>query len=155
MNPIIKKIVQLGIITDDRDAMVKKYNDEYGIGPWFLYTFPNGNKLGVCDALNIQLEVVEPAEGTYQREWLNIHGPGIQHIATNVNPDYLPTKQRLIDGGNNLLWTSKDPTGSECSFINGNKNLGMTFELYDREEGWQPPTPNAVYPPDAVFTYKP
>ncbi len=66
--PAIEKILQISIIVDDLGAYVKRWNDDYGIGPWTLMNFNEstldkqriegkdtkwGIKMALCDALNI------------------------------------------------------------------------------------------------------
>ena len=40
--PVYTNILQIAVVVKDCDATVKKYADDYGIGPWSIYEFnPN------------------------------------------------------------------------------------------------------------------
>ncbi len=39
MELLLKDVLQVAIVVKDCDTMVKKYADEYGIGPWIIYEF--------------------------------------------------------------------------------------------------------------------
>ena len=38
-DPVFTQTMQIGIVVRDLDATMRKYVDEYGIGPWKIYEF--------------------------------------------------------------------------------------------------------------------
>lgn len=71
------KVLQIGIVVDDLKAYLKRYVDDYGIGPWNIYHFNknsvkemtiNGEKndfdikLALCNYYNVQIELIEPID---------------------------------------------------------------------------------------------
>ena len=155
MEPVIKEIAQILIITEDLEAAVKRYYDELGIGPWYFYQFgPNGNKLAVCDALNIQLELLQPDPSKPQHQWLEKHGQSIQQIVFNPNVEYIQAKQALQKMGGIVTNCSKDGSGAENVFFDMTQTLGFRVEMHDRNGEWAPPPPDRIYPEGAVFQQK-
>ena len=41
--PIFTETMQIGMVVRDLDATLRKYVDDYGIGPWEVYEFNPGN----------------------------------------------------------------------------------------------------------------
>jgi len=71
--PIFTEVLQIGIVVDDLDAYMKRYHDDYGIGPWLVYDFNKETvrnmtirgekvdyymKIALCDAHNVQWELL-------------------------------------------------------------------------------------------------
>ena len=42
-DPVFTQTMQIGIVVRDLGATMRKYVDEYGIGPWKIYEFNPGN----------------------------------------------------------------------------------------------------------------
>ncbi len=47
MKPLFPKIGQISMIVDDALACAKRWNDEYGIGPWHFLHFNEENMTGM------------------------------------------------------------------------------------------------------------
>ena len=71
---VFDKVTQISVVVDDIYAYIKRYNDDYGIGPWIILHFDKENtnnmvirgqrknfaiKLALCDCLNIQWELIQ------------------------------------------------------------------------------------------------
>jgi methylmalonyl-CoA/ethylmalonyl-CoA epimerase len=41
--PVVNETLQLGIVVRDLEATMRRYVDDYGIGPWEVYEFNAGN----------------------------------------------------------------------------------------------------------------
>ena len=41
--PVFTQTMQIGIVVRDLDATIRKYVDEYGIGPWKVFEFNSGD----------------------------------------------------------------------------------------------------------------
>src|ERR1039457_4483835 len=96
-DPVFTQTMQIGIVVRDLDATMRKYVDEYGIGPWKIYEFNPGNakdlreygqpvkrswRLAVAMVGQLQWELIEPLddESIYAR-FLAEKGGGVPRIA--------------------------------------------------------------------------
>jgi hypothetical protein len=94
-DPVFTQTVQIGIVVRDLDAAMRKYVDDYGIGPWKIYEFNPGNakdlreygqpvkrswRLAIAMVGQLQWELIEPLdnEGIYAR-FLAEKGGGVHH----------------------------------------------------------------------------
>ena len=167
--PAIKKILQLSMIVDDLDAYIRRWNDDYGIGPWTILEFtektmhelriqevpePWGMRMAMCDALNIQLELIQPLYGeTDYMIFLREHGPGLHHMAIEPAGGFeawcagLKARGKLhfILGGNELGAKGE----REFEYVDLRDELGSVFETYYDTNGFEPGSANFVgtYPP--------
>lgn len=86
----ISSVDQVAVVVRDLDASVKRYVEEFGIGPWSVYTFsPDwiqgmtfrgkeqgySMRLALADVGGMMYELIEPVQGpnSYQ-EFLDKHG---------------------------------------------------------------------------------
>jgi hypothetical protein len=44
--PVFTETLQLGVVVRDLEATMRRYVDDYGIGPWEVYEFNAGNAEG-------------------------------------------------------------------------------------------------------------
>ena len=147
MQPVFDRILQIAIVTDDLEKMVRTYQDVFGIGPWSFYQFPGSNKLAICDTLNYQLELIEPIrEDDPMGIWLKEHGPSIHHIAVNQTRGFEETRSWMEAAGGQVYKSITDPQGQKNAHINMRASLGCNIEIYDRPADYAPPTPTRVYP---------
>ena len=82
--PVFNETLQLGIVVRDLEATMRRYVDDYGIGPWKVYEFNAGNaedfreygqpverswRLAVAMVGQVQWELIEPLdeESVYAR----------------------------------------------------------------------------------------
>ena len=96
----IGSIDQVAVVVRDLDASMKKYVEEFGIGPWNVYTFSpdwiqmtfRGReqgytmKLALAQVGEMMYELIEPVKGpnTYE-EFLDEHGEGLHHLGYFVD----------------------------------------------------------------------
>ncbi|AHY45872.1 Glyoxalase/Bleomycin resistance protein/Dioxygenase superfamily [Rubrobacter radiotolerans] len=93
---MLRSVDQIAVVVRDLDASMKRYVEEFGIGPWQIYTFgpdlltemtfrgkdqPYRMKLALATVGETMYELIEPVEGpnTYE-EFLNEHGEGLHHF---------------------------------------------------------------------------
>lgn len=166
--PAIDKILQISIILDDLDAYMKRWNDDYGIGPWVRLNFNEntldeqriqeqpakwGIKMALCDALNVQIELIEPVYGdtTYMR-FLKEHGPGLHHLAIAPNGGFEAWKEGLRERGKLSFIIGGNEKGAagerEFEYVDLRDELGVILETYYDTNGFIPgPNPAAgTYP---------
>ncbi len=163
MVPIFKGIKQISIIVDDIEAYIKRYNDDYGIGPWIVMDFNKNNtsdmmvhgkpleysmKLGLCDALNIQLELIQPTDGnSVYAEFLRKNGPGLHHICFETSGSYEDCNAHISAKGNaEIMQKGLDSGGMEFSYRDLTADLGLVVELMNPPDNFISPPPVWEYP---------
>ncbi|MDR3295772.1 MAG: VOC family protein [Clostridiales Family XIII bacterium] len=161
--PLFDKIAQVSIVVDDIRAYIRRYNDEYGIGPWKVLHFTPENTrdmvvagqpegfamyLGLCDSLNIQLELIQPlSENGDYAEFLKKHGPGIHHICLGSADGYEGIQGRLAERGCvDTLLGGMDSGGMAFAYVDLTKELGFIAELVDPPADFVSPPPAFLYP---------
>ena len=88
-------------------------------------------KLAFFDMGQVRLELIEPDETpSTWRDFLNAHGPGIHHIAFNVN-DMEEATARLGEAGIPTVQTGDFPGGC-YAYCDGTARLGAILELLAR-----------------------
>ncbi len=95
---------QVGIIVSNVDEAVRQFGDLLGIKGFNLITYPDASrkdqvfykeeptgfsiKIAFIKLGNLELELIEPLQGkSIYQEFLDTHGPGIQHIRFSVDED--------------------------------------------------------------------
>src|SRR6516165_6591800 len=95
--PAFRETVQIGIVVRNLETTIRRYVDEYGIGPWETHEFAAGNaeelhehgrpvtrswRLATTMVGQVQWELIEPLddESDYAR-FLAEKGEGVHHIA--------------------------------------------------------------------------
>ncbi|MHA1271455.1 MAG: VOC family protein [Candidatus Helarchaeota archaeon] len=140
------KIDQIGIIVNDCEATAKILEKLFGIGPFQIFDrgiddfFYKGkwNKIHIKNALcrmsNLQIElieVVEVIEGTcLQKEFIDMHGPGIHHIGIFV--DDLDEALKLSSKeGINVIQKGKTKGLLNWAYLDTEKLLGFILEFIE------------------------
>lgn len=141
MKAKFKKIYQIGIIVRDVDSCVKRFEEDYGMGPWEVSVMSNelpylkdmtidGKlsdfkiKSGMLKAFGMEIELIEPLSDSAYKEWLDKHGPGIHHVAF-----------ALEDGQyEKLLFDTEKSTGKEPWIRGQAAGIGMDFAYLDLRE---------------------
>lgn len=162
MDPVFSAITQISIIVPDAAAYAKRFTDKYGIGPWTFTDFTDENttertvegkpvpyamRLALCDALNVQLELIQPLDSlsVYAR-FLKEHGPGIHHIAVQPAAGFAATLGELAEKGNPVVQSGRDSGGMQFVYVDMMKDLGLVAEICDPPEDFVPPAPDFTYP---------
>ena len=158
--PVFKSVLQIAVVVKNCDKSVRKYADDYGIGPWNIYEFnPNtvsdmilrGKKvdyamrLALCDIGGVQWEIIEPKDSkSIYAEFLKEHGEGLHHVAFGVD-DYDQTMEFYRDRGHKILqggtWE-----GLTYTYLDSRKDLGVIAEIYKLVPEFKWPEPAARYP---------
>ncbi|HNR13367.1 MAG TPA: VOC family protein [Thermodesulfobacteriota bacterium] len=162
--PIINKILQIGIVVDDIYSYMKRYNDDYGIGPWLIYDFNNdvvGDmrvhgkrsdyviKMAVCRFYDVEFELIEPRDDKSDySDFLKKHGPGVHHIAFDTDDYDVFMKEMSTRGNAEIQGGHYRPKDIDFSYIDMSKDLGFVGEIYKIPEGVAMPVPtDETYPP--------
>lgn len=170
--PLFTTIEQLGFVVKSVKETLKLLCDEYGIGPWLIVRFgPDGKEncipieevvlegedigsyetiVAVCDLPNgVQLELIEPVSGrSLFADYLETHGPGLQHISVSGGSDYDEAIERIAAVGRARGQTAVIDKTEMCAFMDHKDVLGTYLELHKRPEDFALPnvTPE-FYPP--------
>ncbi len=98
---LIESVDQVAVVVRDLDRAMERYTNEFGIGPWSVYTFsPDwiedmtfrgkeqgySMKLALAFVGEMMYELIEPVEGpnSYE-EFLNERGEGLHHLGYFVS----------------------------------------------------------------------
>ncbi|MEM2021573.1 MAG: VOC family protein [Zestosphaera sp.] len=167
VKPIFNETLQIAIVVKDLNEAVKKYYDEYGIGPWAIYEFnpqtvrdmiirdkrvEYAMSLALCYIGRVQWELIEPKdEKSIYAEFLRKHGEGLHHVALGVE-NYDEAMKFFREKGHIVLqggtWF-----GLTYTYLDTEDVLKFIAEIYKVPEGFKWPKPDAVYPPDAKITW--
>ncbi|MGO8819406.1 MAG: VOC family protein [Terriglobia bacterium] len=155
--PAFTQTMQIGIVVRDLDATVRKYADEYGIGPWQRFEFNADNakdfreygqtvkrswRLAVAMVGQVQWEVIEPLddESIYAR-FLAEKGGGVHHIAVAAR-SFDELLAREAKRGRNLP-LSGEFEGVKVAYLDTQRDLGVILEVFKG-------MPNLKQKPDAT-----
>lgn len=158
--PIFTDALQVAIIVRDLDAAMRRYHDEYGVGPWAIFEFnpqtiddmviddapaEYAMRLAVAFIGRLQFELIEPLDDrSIYAQHLADHGEGLHHVALAVD-DYAQAEDTLRSKGHHILMGGNHQ-GVTYAYFSTQAALGFPVELYSAiPKG----TPDAVYPPGA------
>lgn len=163
MKPIFTKVLQVAVVVKDLETAVKKYADEYGIGPWIIYDFnpqtvkdmivrdqrvDYAMRLALCDIGGVQWELIEPKDDkSIYAEFLRNHGEGLHHVAFGVD-NYEEAMKFFREKGHQILQggTWHDFT---YTYLTTEGDLKFIAEIYNPPPDFKWPEPDAVYPAKA------
>jgi methylmalonyl-CoA/ethylmalonyl-CoA epimerase len=156
-DPALTQTMQIGIVVRDLDATMRKYVDDYGIGPWKIYEFNPGNakdlreygqpvqrswRLAVAMVGQLQWELIEPLdnESIYAR-FLAEKGGGVHHIAVAAQSFDKMLAMEAQRGTDLVL--SGEFEGIKVAYLGTERDLGVILEIFSG-------TPNLKKEPDAI-----
>lgn len=159
----LQNATQICVVVRDLNQAMARYWNEFGIGPWQVYTLepptlenatihekpqPYSMILAMAQAGNLQWELIQPLTGpNIYSEFLAQHGEGIHHVAFTVE-DYDKSVETLQKRGVELLMGGSW-RGASYSYMDTEKSLGTIVELVKIPSDFQMPPPEATYPPSA------
>ncbi|MDQ3317153.1 MAG: VOC family protein [Actinomycetota bacterium] len=140
--PVFNEMVQIGIVVRDLEATVRRYEDDYGIGPWEFARIDLGeehnyrehgepaersNRVAVATVGRVMWELIEPLdeEGIWAR-FLAEKGEGVHHVAV-ATPDFDETVARAEREGGVML--SCKHSGVDIAYLDTQRDLGVTIEI--------------------------
>ncbi|MGA2340192.1 MAG: VOC family protein [Terracidiphilus sp.] len=143
-DPAFTKAVQIGIVVRDLDATMRKYVDDYGIGPWQIFEFNPSNaqdlrehgrpaqrswRLAVAMVGQMQWELIEPLdnESIYAR-FLAEKGGGVHHIAVAAQCFDKMLAMEAKRGSELVL--SGEFEGVKVAYLDTERDLGVTLEIF-------------------------
>jgi methylmalonyl-CoA/ethylmalonyl-CoA epimerase len=141
--PVFNQTVQLGIVVRDLEATVRRYENDYGIGPWRFDRIDLGdannyreygrlversNRVAFATVGGVMWELIEPLDedGIYAR-FLAEKGEGVHHVAV-ITPDFDETVAwaERKDG----LMLRCEHSGVDIAYLDTQRDLGVTIEIF-------------------------
>jgi methylmalonyl-CoA/ethylmalonyl-CoA epimerase len=158
----ITSVDQVAVVVRDLDDAMRRYSEEFGIGPWSVYTFtpdwsermtfrgreqPYSMKLALAQLGETMYELIEPLDGpnTYQ-EFLDTHGEGLHHLGFFVED--LDVAIREMQGMGFAILQSGRGIGVDgdggYAYFETDGALGCIVEAIQRPRAM--PDPERIYP---------
>jgi methylmalonyl-CoA/ethylmalonyl-CoA epimerase len=159
-DPVFTETIQIAIVVRDIDATMRRYVEDYGIGPWDVYEFnPDTVKdlredgepverswrLALSQVGQMQWELIQPLdeESIYAR-FLAEKGEGLHHIGVAVE-SYEDTLAALEAKGRSVV-LGGEYGGLNFAYLGTDGDLGVITEIFSGAPGADQ-RPDAVYPP--------
>jgi methylmalonyl-CoA/ethylmalonyl-CoA epimerase len=142
--PAFTQTMQIGIVVRDLDAAMRKYVDDFGIGPWIIYEFGPENakdlheygrpvkrswRLAVAMVGQLQWELIEPLgdDGIYAR-FLAEKGCGVHHIAVAAQ-SFDELLEMAAKRGTDMP-LSGTFEGVKVAYLGTDRDLGVILEIF-------------------------
>ena len=159
---VFTETMQIGIVVRDLDAALRRYVDDYGIGPWQVHEFdpedaedlheygqPVGRsgrgavtRFAIATVGRVMWELIEPLdEESVWARFLAEKGEGVHHIAV-ATPNFDDAVAAQAKRGNDLV-LSGTFSGVKLAYLPTDRDLGVIVEIF---EG----TPGAEQVPEAT-----
>ena len=155
--PVFTQTGQIGIVVRDLDATLRRFSEEFGIGPWQIFEVTpdiapdlrhDGEPLkastrsAIAMVGNVMWEVSQPLDehGIFAR-FLAERGEGVHHIAVTT-PDYHGTVAEHVQRGVTLP-LSGSFAGVEVAYLPTDRTLGVLLEVFSGMPGDDEPDPTA------------
>jgi methylmalonyl-CoA/ethylmalonyl-CoA epimerase len=146
--PVFEETMQLGIVVRDLKATVRRYQDDYGIGPWEFARIDLGdandyrehgepaersNRIAMATVGEVMWELIEPLDedGIYAR-FLAEKGEGVHHVAV-ATPDFGETVARAEREDGVML--SCKHSGVDIAYLDTQHDLGVVLEVFSGMPG--------------------
>jgi methylmalonyl-CoA/ethylmalonyl-CoA epimerase len=141
---VFTETVQIGIVVRDLDATLRRYVDDYGIGPWEIHEFSSANakdlredgepverswRLAVTMVGSVMWELIEPLdEGSVYARFLAEKGEGVHHIAV-ATPSFDDAIAAAERRGKKLA-LSGEFSGVKVAYLPTDRELGTILEVF-------------------------
>ena len=147
--PVFTETMQIGIVVPDPDATLRRYVDDYGIGPWQLFEVTPENapdlhedgqpvkgstRAATTMVGNVMWEVIQPLdEQGVVACFLAEKGEGVHHIAV-ATPNFDDEVAEQIQRGNTLP-LSGTFSGGKVAYLPTDRDLGLILEIFSGMPG--------------------
>ncbi len=157
---VFTQTMQIGIVVRDLDATLRRYVDDYGIGPWEIFEVTPENAPDLCHdgqpvkgstraaatmVGNVMWELIQPLDeqGVFAR-FLAEKGEGVHHIAL-ATPSFDDVVAEQIQRGNTLP-LSGSFSGVKIAYLPTERDLGVIVEIFSGTPGaeQEPNAPRAA-----------
>jgi len=127
----ISRVNHLGVLVDDLDAAVAGFRDLLGLPLEKTEVFEDALDIAFLPCGDTQVELIRPREeGDEAAAWLRKHGPGIQHVAFEVD-DLEGSLAELRERGVETIGEAPRPgaDGTVIAFLDPRRFGGILVEL--------------------------
>ncbi len=152
--PVFTETMQIGIVVRDLDASLRRYVDDYGIGPWQVHEFdpedaedlheygqPVGRsgrgavtRFAIATVGRVMWELIEPLdEDSVWARFLAEKGEGVHHIAV-ATPNFDDAVAEQAKRGNDLVLCGTFG-GVELAYLPTDHDLGVIVEIFEGTPG--------------------
>ena len=140
----IKKLLQIGLLVENVDEMVKFYEENLGIGGWEVNnSSPDGLtlngvsytesplRIAITKAFGMEFELIQPLQPCPQKDWVDKHGSGLHHLAVETEEGYAEVRQFAEEAGSGTYVRGQGMGGlMDYSYLDFSKQAGLYFECY-------------------------
>jgi methylmalonyl-CoA/ethylmalonyl-CoA epimerase len=147
--PAFTATMQIGIVVRDLDATLRRYVDDFGIGPWEIFEVNPGNapdlkhdgepleastRAAVAMVGGVMWEVIQPLDdqGIFAR-YLAEKGEGVHHIAV-ATPDFDAVVAGQLQRGRTLPLSGRH-SGIDIAYLPTDRDLGVILEVFSGMPG--------------------
>jgi Glyoxalase/Bleomycin resistance protein/Dioxygenase superfamily len=140
--------LQIGIVVRDLEAVMRRYVDEHGIGPWEVVEFQAGEaealrehgqpverswRLATAMVGTVQWELIEPLddESDYAR-FLAERGSGVHHIAV-APTNFDQALKDIAERGQAPVLSGTFGPGIRVAYLPTEQDLGVIVEIFSRD----------------------
>ncbi len=134
----MKQVNQIGIVVRNLDETARAMESFFGI-KLYIISMPEAEaelrgrtvrfaaKIGLARLGNVDLEFMEVVSGEHaSKEFLDKHGPGINHLGIYVD-DLDAALKAWTDSGGKLIQRTRHPSGIGTAFLDTEKELGNVY----------------------------
>ena len=143
---VFTETMQIEIVVRDLDATLRRYVDDYGIGPWQIYEFNAEDakdlheygqpverswRVRVASTMvgQVMWELIEPLdEKSVAARFLAEKGEGVHHIAV-ATPRFDDAVAEQAKRGNTLV-LSGTFSGAKVAYLPTDRDLGVITEIF-------------------------
>ena len=147
--PVFTETMQIGIVVRDLDATMRRYAEDYGIGPWQVFEVTPENapdlrhdgqpvkgsaRSAVAMVGSVMWELTEPLDdNTLFARFLAEKGEGVHHLAV-ATPNFHEVIAEHTKGGT-VLPLSGSFTGIDVAYLPTDHTLGVILEVFSGMPG--------------------
>ena len=147
--PVFTETMQIGIVVRDLDATLRRYVDDYGIGPWQIFEVTPENapdlrhdgqpvkgsaRSAVAMVGNVMWELTQPLDDlSLFARFLAEKGEGVHHLAVTT-PNFDEVIAEHTKGGA-VLPLSGSFTGIDVAYLPTDRTLGVILEVFSGMPG--------------------
>jgi len=147
-NPVLTETMQIGIVVRDLEATIRRYEDNFGIGPWQVHQFKsedvkewfeNGQparpstRIATAMVGRVQWELIQPLDDkSIFARFLAEKGEGVHHLAV-ATTNYDEVLDSEAKRGNDLVLNCElagQFSGIKVSYLGTQRDLGVILEVF-------------------------
>ncbi|HPE32564.1 MAG TPA: VOC family protein [Parvularculaceae bacterium] len=153
-------VAEIIMVVPDLDAAVKKQWEEFGIGPWRIWTLDSSTvkdmkqrgedkdfaiRIAYTQIGDVNWELIQPLdENSTYAELLREHGEGVHNIVFSVR-DYEKARD-ILQSKDFQLYGGGDWQGVKFAIFDTLGALPVRAEIFHEPDGGDFPPPERVYP---------